>query len=104
MDFVIVLPHTQKNHDAVWVIVDRLTKFAHFLPVRMDYSMDRLAKLYIDEVVRLHRVLVSIVFDRDLRFTLRFWGSLKKALGTRLNFSTTFHPQKIASLRESSRF
>ncbi len=87
------LPRTQKNHDAVWVIVDRLTKFAHFLPVRMDYSLDRLAKLYIDEIVRLHGVLVSIVSDRDPRFTSRFWGSLQKALGTKLNFSTTFHPQ-----------
>ncbi len=72
MDFVMGLPKTQKNHDAVWVIVDRLTKSAHFLPVRMDYSLDRLAKLYIDEIVRLHGVPVSIVSDRDPRFTSRF--------------------------------
>ncbi len=72
MDFVMGLPCTQKGHDAVWVIVDRLTKSAHFLLVRIDYSLDRLAKLYIDEIVRLHGVPVSIVSDRDLRFTSRF--------------------------------
>ncbi len=93
MDFVMGLPRAQKNHDAVWVIMDRLTKFAHFLPVRMDYSMERLAKLYIDEAVRLHGVQVSIVSERDPRFTSSFWGSLQKALRTRLNFNTAFHPQ-----------
>ncbi len=72
IDFVMGLLRTQKNHDAVWVIMDRLTKSAHFLLVRMDYNLERLAKLYIDEVVRLHGVLVSIVSDRDLRFTFRF--------------------------------
>ena len=92
MDFVMGLPRTQKSHDAVWVIVDRLTKSAHFLPVRMDYSLDRLARLYIDEIVRLHGVPVSIVSDRDPRFTSRFWGSLQRALGTRLNFNTAFQP------------
>ncbi len=95
MDFVMGLPRTSKNHDAVWVIVDRLTNSAYFLLIRMDYSLDRLAKLYINEVVRLHGVpmLVSIVSDRDSRFTSKFWGSLQKALGTRLDFSNPFHPQ-----------
>ncbi len=72
MDFVMGLPRTQKSHDAVWVIVDRLTKSTHFLPVRMDYSLEKLAKLYIDEIVRLHGVPVSIVSDRDPRFTSKF--------------------------------
>ena len=75
------------------MIVDRLTKSAHFIPVRIDYSMDRLAKLYVDEIVRLHGVPLSIVSDRDPRFTSRFWKELQLALGTRLNFSTTFHLQ-----------
>ena len=75
------------------MIVDRLTKSAHFIPVRIDYSMDRLADLYVDEIVRLHGVPLSIVSDRDLRFTSRFWKELQSALGTRLNFSTSFHPQ-----------
>ncbi len=68
-------------------------KSAHFLPVRMDYSLDRLNKIYLDEIVRLHEVPVLIVSDRDSRLTSRFWGSLQRALGTRLNFSTTFHLQ-----------
>ena len=93
MDFVLGFPLTQQKHDFVWMIVDRLTKSAHFIPVRIDYSMDRLAKLYVDEIVRLHGVLLSIVSDRDQRFTSRFWKELQLALGTRLNFSTTFYPQ-----------
>ncbi len=72
MDFVTGLPRTQSSHDAVWVIVDGLTKSAHFLPVRMDYSLERLARLYIYEIVKLHGVSVSIVSDRDPRFTSRF--------------------------------
>ena len=74
------------------MIVDRLTNSAHFIPVRIDYSMDRLAELYVNEIVRLHGVSLSIVSDRDPRFTSRFWKELQSALGTRLNFSTTFHP------------
>ena len=86
-------PLTQKKHDLVWAIVDRLTKSAHFLPVRLDYSMNRLAELYVNEIVRLHGIPLSIMFDRDPRFTSRFWKELQSALGTRLNFSTVFHPQ-----------
>ena len=75
------------------MIVDRLIKSAHFIPVIIDYSMDQLTKLYVDEIVRLHGVSLSIVSDRDPRFTSRFWKELHLALGTRLNFNTTFHPQ-----------
>ena len=71
--------------------MDRLTKSAHFLPVRTDYALDKLAELYIKEIVLLHGIL--IISDRDPRFTSRFWGKFQEALGTRLNFSTTFHPQ-----------
>ncbi|KAL2243599.1 UNVERIFIED_CONTAM: Transposon Tf2-12 polyprotein [Sesamum indicum] len=93
MDFVMGLPRTFRKHDAIWVIVDRLTKSAHFLPVRITDSLDKLAGLYISEIVRLHGVPVSIVSDRDPRFTSRFWESLQRALGTKLHFSTAFHPQ-----------
>ena len=93
MDFMTRLALTQRKHDSVWVIVDRFTKSGHFIPVKIDYSMDRLAELYVDEIVRLHGVPLSIVSDRDARFTSRFWKELQSALGTRLNFSTTFHPQ-----------
>ena len=93
MDFVVGLPLTGRMHDSFWVVVDQLTKSAHFLPVRTDYSLDKLAELYIKEIVRLHGIHVSIISDRNPRFTSRFWGKLLEALGTRLNFSTAFHPQ-----------
>ena len=93
MDFVSGFPPTQRKHDAVWVIVDRLTKSAHFLPIRLDNSMDRLAKLYVSEIFRLHGIPLSIVSDRNPWFTSRFWKELQSAFGTRLNFSTAFHPQ-----------
>ena len=70
-----------------------MTKSAHFLPINVEDSLEKLAQLYVDEIVRLHGVLVSIVSNRDPRFTSRFWPSLQAALGTRLHFSTTFHPQ-----------
>ena len=93
MDFLVRLPVTGRKHDSVWVMVDRLTKLAHFLPVRTDYSLDKLVELYIKEIVRLHGIPVSIISNRDPRFTSRFWGKLQEALGTRLNFSTAFHSQ-----------
>ena len=93
MDFVSGFPLTQKKHDSIWVIVDRKTKSAHFLLVRLDYSMDWFAELYVNEIVRLHGIPISIVFDRDPQFTSRFWKEMQSALGTSLNFNTTFHPQ-----------
>ena len=72
MDFVIGLPLTQRKHDSVWVIVDRLTKSAHFISVRIDYFMDRIDEIYVDEIVRLHGVPLSIVSDKTPRFTSRF--------------------------------
>ena len=93
MDFVVGLPLTGRKHDSIWVVVDQLMKSAHFLPVRTDYSLDKLAKLYIEEIVQLHEIPVSIISDRDPRSTSRFWEKLQEALSTRLNFSTTFHPQ-----------
>ena len=93
MDFVVGLPLIGRKHDSVWVVVDRLMKSAHFLPIRTYYSLDKLIKLYIKEIIRLHGILVSIISDRDSRFTSKFWGKLQEVLGTQLNFNTTFHPQ-----------
>ena len=93
MDFVTHLPRTPQGHDAVWVIVDRLMKSAHFIALRMTFTLERFCLLYIREIVRLHGVPVSIVSDRDLRFTTHFWKSFQKAMGTRLTMSTTFHLQ-----------
>ena len=93
MEFVIHLPRTQQRHDAIWMIVDRLTKSAHFLAVRMTFSLEIFLRLYIREIVRLYGVPVSIVSDRDPRFTTHFWKSFQKAMGTRLTMSINFHPQ-----------
>nr|GFC28365.1 Gag protease polyprotein [Tanacetum cinerariifolium] len=87
------LPPTQRRHDAIWVVVDRLTKSAHFLPIRKDYSVSRLADFFQQEIVRLHGTPSAIVSDRDPRFASRFWKGLQKAWGTRLKFITAFHPQ-----------
>ena len=76
MDFVVWLPLTGRKHDSLWVVVNRLTKSAHFLPVRTDYSLDKLAELYIKEIVQLHGISIFVISDRDPRFTLRFWGKL----------------------------
>ena len=93
MDFISGLPHTLSGYNAIWVIIDRLTKTTHFLPIKKAYSTDRLARLYANRIVCLHGVPVSIVSDRGATFTTVFWQELHKALGTRLDFSTTFHPQ-----------
>ena len=92
MDFVTGLPRSPKGHEAIWVIVDRITKTTHFILVKMTYSLDQLAQIYIDEIVSLHGVTASIMSNRDPRFTSKFWESLHKALGTNLSFSTVFHP------------
>jgi hypothetical protein len=93
MDFVTGLPRSRKGYDSIWVIVDRLTKSAHFLPVKVTYGYEQYAKLYMDQIVKLHGVPVSIVSDRGPQFTSRFWGRFQEALGTKLEFSTAFHPQ-----------
>ena len=92
MDFVMKLPRTRNGHNAIWVIVDRLTKSAHFLAIREDYSMEQLAQLYINEIVTKHGVPLSIISDRDSRFTSDLWKQLQKALGSQLNLSTAYHP------------
>ncbi|GJR93716.1 reverse transcriptase domain-containing protein [Tanacetum coccineum] len=93
MDFVTKLPKTSTGHDAIWVIVDRLTKSAHFIPIRATDSMETLTRLYIKEIVSRHGVPISIISDRDSHFTSRFWQSLQNALGTQLDMSTAYHPE-----------
>nr|GEU58344.1 putative retrotransposon protein [Tanacetum cinerariifolium] len=93
IDFVTKLPKTSSGHDTVWVIVDRLTKSAHFLPIRKDYKMDRLARFYLNAIVARHGVPISIISDRDSHFTLRFCQTMQEALGTKLDMSTAYHPQ-----------
>ncbi|GJX88000.1 putative reverse transcriptase domain-containing protein [Tanacetum coccineum] len=93
MDFITKLPKSSQGYDTIWVIVDRLTKSAIFVPMRETGPMEKLARMYLKEVVTRHGIPVSIICDRDPRFTLNFWRSLQKALGTNLDMSTAYHPQ-----------
>nr|GEY79021.1 reverse transcriptase domain-containing protein [Tanacetum cinerariifolium] len=93
MDFITKLPKTSSGYDTIWVIVDRLTKSTHFLSMRENDSIDRLTRLYMKEVVTRHGIPVSIICDHDSRFTSNFWRSFQKTLCTRLDMSTTYHPQ-----------
>ncbi|GJS87587.1 putative reverse transcriptase domain-containing protein [Tanacetum coccineum] len=93
MDFITKLPKSSQGFDTIWVIVDRLTKSAHFLPIRENDPLDKLARLYLNRIVARHRIPVSIICDRDGRFTSNFWKSFQKALGTELSMSTAYHPE-----------
>ncbi|GKA79775.1 putative reverse transcriptase domain-containing protein [Tanacetum coccineum] len=93
MDFVTKLPKLSQGYDTIWVIVDRLTKSAILTPMRETDSMEKLARMYLKEVVMRHGIPVSIICDRDPRFALNFWRSLQKALGTNLDMSNAYHPQ-----------
>ncbi|GKB42457.1 putative reverse transcriptase domain-containing protein, partial [Tanacetum coccineum] len=93
MDLVTKFPRSSSGYDAIWVIVDRLTKSAHFLPIREDYKTEKLARIYINEIVARHGVPVSIISDRDGRFASHLWQALQKALSTKLHMSTAYHPK-----------
>jgi transposase InsO family protein len=93
MDFVVGLPLTSHRHNAILVIVDKLTKSAHFILVRDTYDVTDVARVFVSEVIHLHGIPKKIISDRDSRFTSRFWTSLQSALGTQLNLSTTYHPE-----------
>jgi hypothetical protein len=92
MDFIVGLPHTQAGYDSIWVIVDRLMKVAHFIPVKTTYSGAKLAELYMSRIVGLHGVPKQIVLDRGSQFTSKFWERLHESMDTKLNFSSTYHP------------
>nr|GEW94263.1 putative reverse transcriptase domain-containing protein [Tanacetum cinerariifolium] len=93
MDFITKLPKTQSGNDTIWVVVDRLTKSVHFLPMKKTSPMDKLARLYLKKVVTRHGISVSIICDGDPRFTSNFWKAFQKAMGTRLDMSTAYHPK-----------
>jgi transposase InsO family protein len=93
MDFIVGLPRTQAGYNLIWVIVDRITKVAHFIPVEMTYSGVKLAELYMSRIMCLHGVQKKIVSDRGSQFTSKFWEKLHENLDTKLNFSSAYHPQ-----------
>nr|GEX36657.1 reverse transcriptase domain-containing protein [Tanacetum cinerariifolium] len=110
MDFITKLPRTPSAYDSIWVIIDRLTKSTHFIPVNDKFKMERLTRLYLKEIVCRHGVPVLIISDRDPRFASNFWRSLQKSLGTNLDMSTAYHPQTdgqsermIQTLKDMSR-
>jgi transposase InsO family protein len=93
MDFIVCLPRTQSEYNSIWVIVDRLTKLAHFIPIKTTYSKPQLAELYMSRIVCLHEVPKKIVSDRGTQFTSKFWEWLHETLDTQLRFSSAYHPQ-----------
>ncbi|GKF19824.1 putative reverse transcriptase domain-containing protein, partial [Tanacetum coccineum] len=93
MDFITKLPKSSQDFHTIWVIVDRLTKSAHFLPIRENDPLDKLARLYLNRIVARHGIPFSIICDRDGRFTSNFWKSFQKTLGTDISMSTTYHPE-----------
>jgi hypothetical protein len=93
MDFIVGLPRTQARYDSIWVIVDRLTKATHFIPVKTTYSGAKLVELYMSRIVCLHGVPKKIVSDRGSQFTSKFWERLHGSMDTKLNFSSAYHPQ-----------
>nr|GEW13043.1 hypothetical protein [Tanacetum cinerariifolium] len=93
MDFITKLPKSSQGFDTIWVIVDRQTKSAHFLPIREIDQLDKLARLYLNRIVARHGIPASIICDRDGRFTSNFWRSFQKAFGTDISMSTTYHPE-----------
>ncbi|GKE34530.1 putative reverse transcriptase domain-containing protein [Tanacetum coccineum] len=92
-EFFTKLPNSSQGYDTIWVIVDRLTKSAIFVPMRETDPLEKLARLYLKEVVTRHGIPISIICDRGPRFAINFWRSLQKALGTNLDMSTAYHPQ-----------
>ncbi|GJU54885.1 putative reverse transcriptase domain-containing protein [Tanacetum coccineum] len=93
MDFITKLPKSSQGFDTIWVIVDQLTKSAHFLPIRENDPLDTLARLFLNRIVARHGILVSIIYDRDGRFTSNLWKSFQKALGTDISMGTVYHPK-----------
>jgi transposase InsO family protein len=93
MDFIVGLPRTQAGYDSIWVIVDRLTKVAHLIPIRITYSGAKPAELYMSRIVCLHGVPKKIMSDRGTQFTSKFWEKLHESVDTKLNFSSAYHPQ-----------
>jgi hypothetical protein len=91
--FIVGLPRTQSGHDSIWVIVDRLTKVAHFIPVKTTYSGPQLAELYMLRIICLHGLSKKIVSNRGTQFTLRFCDWLHETMDTQLRFNSAYHPQ-----------
>jgi hypothetical protein len=93
MDFIVGLPKSYRGNDSIWVIVDRLSKVAHFIPIKTTLRSDQLAQLYVNNIVKLHGAPQTIVSDRGTQYTSKFWEHLQRVMGTNLQFSIAYHPQ-----------
>jgi transposase InsO family protein len=102
MDFLVGLPRTQAGYDSIWVIVDGLTKVAHFIPVKTTYSRAKLAELYMRQVVCLRGVPKKIVSDRGSQFTSKVWEKLHESMDIKLNFGSTYHPQTDGQIERTN--
>jgi IS30 family transposase len=102
MDFIVGLPCTQAGYDSIWVIVDRLTMVAHFIPVKTTYSDAKLAELYMSRIMCLHGVPKKIVSDRGSQFTSKFWEKFHESMDTKLNFSSAYHPQTDGQIERTN--
>jgi len=103
MDFVTGLRRTSRQHDSIIVVVSRSGKVAHFIPIKTTYSANKVAQVFIKEIVRLHSVLKNIVSDKDDKFTSKFWKDMFASLGIKLAFSTTYHPQTYGHIERVNR-
>jgi transposase InsO family protein len=102
MDFIVGLPRTQAGYDSIWVIVDRLTKVAHFIPVKTTYLGAKLTELYMSQIVCLHGVPKKIMSDRGSQFTSKFWEKLHESMDTKLNFSSAYHSQTDGQIERTN--
>jgi transposase InsO family protein len=102
MDFIVGLPRTQVGYDSIWVIVDHLTKVAHFIPVKTTYSGAKLVELDMSRIMCLHDVPKKIMLDRGSQFTSKFWKKLHESMYTKLNFSSAYHPQTNGQMERTN--
>jgi hypothetical protein len=102
MDFIVGLPRTQAGYDSIWIIVDCLTKVAHFILVKTTYSGTKLAELYISRIMCLHGVPKKIVSDRGSQFTSKFWKKLHESIDTKINFSSPYHLQTDGQIERTN--
>ena len=97
------IPRTAKLHDSIMVVVDKLTKDAHFIPLKTTHKVVDVADIFLKEVARLHGIAKMIVFDRDMKFTSNLWKGFFKGFGMNLNFSTTYHPKSDGKTEQVNR-
>jgi hypothetical protein len=102
INFITKLPRTVKQHDSIMVVVDKMTKEVHFIPVKTTHKATNIEEIYMREVTRLHGVPKEIVLDRDPKFTSNFWKGLFKGSGTNLNLSTMYHPKSDGQIERTN--